>query len=71
LGRRRLANAFPSCIADDGRSAFMGASSGHVGGVNLLILDGSVRTVPSRIDPKIWREWAAFSSSAVAHKPSP
>jgi uncharacterized protein DUF1559 len=51
-------NGRPSCIADDGRSAYMGASSGHVRGVNVLRLDGSVSlTVPS-IAPAVWRELA-------------
>ena len=35
-------DAEPSCIADDRRSAFMGASSGHVNGVNVLFFDLSV-----------------------------
>jgi type II secretory pathway pseudopilin PulG len=48
-------NAAPSCIADDGRTALMGASSGHVNRVNTLILDGSVRGVTPTIDPKVWR----------------
>ena len=38
-------NGRPSCIADDGRTAYMGASSGHVRGVNVLRLDGSVSLV--------------------------
>jgi prepilin-type processing-associated H-X9-DG protein len=48
----------PSCIARDGRSAFMGASSGHTSGVNVLFFDGSTRTFTPTIDPKVWREWA-------------
>jgi Protein of unknown function (DUF1559) len=56
-------NGRPSCIADDGRSAFMGASSGHVRGVNLLRLDGSVAlTVPS-IAPAVWRELATVGGA--------
>jgi prepilin-type N-terminal cleavage/methylation domain-containing protein/prepilin-type processing-associated H-X9-DG protein len=51
-------NAAPSCLADDGRSAFMGASSGHPGGVNVLIFDGSVRLHRAGIDPAIWRALA-------------
>ena len=46
----------------DGESAFMGASSGHVKGVNLLMLDGSVKLVVPTIDPKVWKEFAAVSS---------
>jgi hypothetical protein len=48
----------PSCVASDGKTAFMGASSGHVRGVNLLLLDGSVTLVRPSIDGKVWREYA-------------
>jgi hypothetical protein len=47
-----------SCIDGNGRSAFMGASSGHVQGVNLLFLDGRVMVVRPSIDKKIWKEYA-------------
>lgn len=53
--------ASPSCIAANGRTAFMGASSGHVRGVHLLRLDGSVTVIAPTIAPKIWREYAAIS----------
>lgn len=55
-----------SCVALDGQSAFMGASSGHSRGVNLLMLDGSVRLVQPSIDSKVWKELAA-----VADPPPP
>jgi prepilin-type N-terminal cleavage/methylation domain-containing protein len=64
-------NATPSCIADDGRAAFMGASSGHVDGVNLLALDGSVRTITLRVDAKVWREWGAIGETPEPGTPSP
>ena len=51
-------NAHPSCIAIDGRTAYMGASSGHVGGVNLLLMDGSVSLIRTAINPKVWRDYA-------------
>jgi prepilin-type processing-associated H-X9-DG protein len=53
-------NATPSCIASDSRTALMGASSGHLVGVNVLFCDGSVRTNTPQVDPKIWREWATI-----------
>jgi hypothetical protein len=60
-------NGRPSCIADDGRSAFMGASSGHVRGVNLLRLDGSVSlTVPS-IAPMVWRDLATIGEAPAGN----
>jgi Protein of unknown function (DUF1559) len=51
-------NGQPSCLASDGKSAFMGASSGHTRGINLLLLDGSVTLVRPSIDLKVWREFA-------------
>jgi hypothetical protein len=53
-------DASPSCVADDGLTALLGASSGHTRGVNVLCADISVRTFTPRVDPRIWREWAAF-----------
>jgi prepilin-type processing-associated H-X9-DG protein len=57
-------DARSSCIAIDGRSAFMGASSGHVGGVNLLLLDGSVSSIRPSINPTVWRDYATIGSSS-------
>lgn len=59
----------PSCIASNGRTAFMGASSGHVRGVHLLRLDGSVTLVAPTIEPKIWRGYAAISPSEPSGSP--
>jgi hypothetical protein len=50
----------PSCLASGGKTAFMGASSGHVRGVNLLLLDGSVTLVRTSIDRKVWRDFATI-----------
>jgi hypothetical protein len=55
----------PSCIADDGKSALMGVSSGHINRVNLLMMDGSLRGVTSTIDPKIWSDLGTVGSSAA------
>ena len=52
-------NGQPSCMAADGRSAYMGASSGHVAGVNLLLLDGAVSTIRPSINHKVWRDYAS------------
>jgi hypothetical protein len=54
-----------SCVADDGQSAFMGASSGHVQGVNVLIFDGSVRTVRPTVAPPLWKALATTHSPAT------
>lgn len=54
-----------SCLADDGRSAFMGASSGHLPGVNVLIFDGSVRTVRPTMALPLWKALATVRSPAA------
>jgi hypothetical protein len=56
----------PSCIAIDGQSAYMGASSGHVGGINLLLLDGSVSSIRRSINPKVWRDYATIGPASRA-----
>jgi prepilin-type processing-associated H-X9-DG protein len=58
-----LPNGEPSCIALDGQTAFMGASSGHTRGVNMLLLDGSVRLVVPTVDAKVWKEFAAIGNA--------
>ena len=66
-----LPNAPLSCLAADGQSAFMGASSGHVRGVNLLMLDGSVKLVLPTIDRRVWTEFASIlTTDTAAAKPS-
>jgi prepilin-type processing-associated H-X9-DG protein len=47
-----------SCIEAGGKAALMGASSGHVGGLNVLFADGHVATVTPSVDRVIWREFA-------------
>lgn len=54
-----------SCLAADGASAFLGASSGHPRGVNLLMLDGSVRLVLPSIAPRIWQAYATTEPPAA------
>jgi prepilin-type processing-associated H-X9-DG protein len=54
--------AQPSCVAEDGQTAFMGASSGHGRGVNLLLLDGSVTLVTREIDPRVWKRYATVNA---------
>jgi hypothetical protein len=57
--------AAPSCLAADGRTARIGASSGHVGQVLVLMLDGSVQAVSPAIDPKIWKARANINDRAA------
>jgi len=53
--------AHPSCLTEDGQTALMGASSGHVRGLNMLFLDGSVTVVRPTINPQVWREFARIN----------
>jgi len=64
-------DAEPSCIADDRQAAFMGASSGHVDGVNVLFFDGSVRTFTPQVNLKVWREWATVPEAPRERPPGP
>jgi hypothetical protein len=66
----RPPGATPSCLAVDGRTASMNASSGHVEGVNVLIFDGGVRTMTPRIDLKIWSAWATLGEPKPEPAPS-
>ncbi len=45
----------PSCVATDGRSARIGASSNHLDGAHVLLFDTSVRSVRPGVAPAIWR----------------
>jgi len=55
-----------SLVARDGRTASMGASSGHPSGVGLLLFDGSVRRIARTINRDVWREFATVQSRRVA-----
>lgn len=55
-------NGRPSCLSADGSEAIIAASSGHDGGVNLLMLDASVRTIRPSIDARVWQAYATVSS---------
>lgn len=66
-------NASPSCLAADQRTGQFGASSGHLGSVNVLLLDGSVKPYRSTVDPRIWQRLATpvDLSAPRAEKPAP
>ena len=44
-----------SCVAEDGRTAYLGASSDHHEGVHVLLLDGSLRTYLPSVAPGVWQ----------------
>nr|WP_303652499.1 DUF1559 domain-containing protein [Paludisphaera mucosa] len=48
-----------SRVARDGRSADVTASSAHVQGLNLLMLDGSARVVTPSVAPEVWRAYGS------------
>lgn len=64
-------DSLTSCIADDGRTSHMGASSGHSQRVHVLLFDGSVRGYTPRVDLKIWRGLANTddAGSLPPHRP--
>jgi prepilin-type processing-associated H-X9-DG protein len=49
-----------SRIADDSKTALMGASSGHENGVHVLFLDGSVKPFTRTVNPSVWRKHATI-----------
>jgi len=57
-----IPNAKVSCIAENGRTAMMGASSSHLGGINLLMMDGSLRVISPSIAPKVWEGLGTIGS---------
>ena len=59
----------PSLVARDGRSSLMGASSGHVRGVHLLMFDGATRLVAPTINPKVWRSFATVHDDESPNGP--
>ena len=62
-------NGSPSCIARDSRTALIGASSGHLQGVNVLMFDGSVRTVSPGIESRVWKAMATTATPEPANPP--
>jgi len=44
-----------SCLAEDGKTASMTASSPHPGRLNVLMIDGSLRGVTPTIDLSVWK----------------
>ena len=56
-------NAPASCIAEDGRSAAITASSAHPGRINVWMLDGSARGVTPSITPAVWRAMGSIRST--------
>ena len=58
-------NTRPNCLSADGRSGIVSASSEHLEGVNVLLLDGSVRTYGIKVDPGIWRALGTIQDSPV------
>ena len=63
--------AHPDCDLFGGSSALptggvYSATSGHPGGVNLLLLDGAVRFVADSVDPAAWRALATRAGGDAA-----
>ncbi len=56
-------NGSPSCVARDGKTARIGASSEHEGTIHVLMLGGSVRAFSPTVDPGVWRKFGAIDDS--------
>lgn len=57
--------SMPSCVSADGSTARMGVSSGHLGGIQVLRLDGGVREFQRSVDLKVWKAFGnAFDAPA-------
>jgi type II secretory pathway pseudopilin PulG len=61
-------NAAKSCIAEDSRTALMGASSEHVNRVNVLMMDGSLKGVTPGIHPKVWQALGTVGTAEASPK---
>lgn len=55
-----------SQVATDGRTSDIAASSSHVAGLNLLMLDGSARVVTPSIAPEVWRAYGSIGPAPTA-----
>ncbi len=62
-------NAPTTCVAEDGRTATMTASSGHPGRINVWMLDGSLRGVTPSINPSVWRAMGSVGSAPPTAEP--
>ncbi len=60
-----------SCISADGLQGLMGASSGHLRGGQVLMLDGQVRVVTRTVDPNIWASMGNAWNSSKRENPGP
>ncbi len=64
-------NATPSCVAIDGLTARIGASSGHARRVNVLMLGGSVKGFTPGVDPQVWRKFAGLTAEDRTRRDGP
>jgi type II secretory pathway pseudopilin PulG len=56
-------NATNSVVALQERCANMGSSSGHLGLVHVLLLDGSARSWRTTVDENVWRKLGSFTDA--------
>lgn len=64
-------NALTSCVADDGLTASMTASSPHPGRINVMMLDGSLRGINPTIDLSVWKALGSIRSESKPVEPIP
>ncbi len=61
-----LPGAGSARVARDGRSSSVGAFSAHVAGVNVLMLDGSARSVTPGVATEVWRAMGSIGAEPAA-----
>lgn len=62
----RPPNAIGSCIAQDQRTASIGASSGHTDQIHVLMLDMSVKSYTPRVDGGVWSSLGRIGDGGAA-----
>ena len=62
-------NSTTSCIAQDGLTAAMTASSAHPARINVWMLDGSIRGITPTIHPQVWKALGSYDSTSATGDP--
>jgi prepilin-type processing-associated H-X9-DG protein len=67
-GRRCVATARAPCAASNSNGVYVVARSGHTGGANAVMADGSVRFVQNAINPQAWLNMGTRSGGEVINE---
>jgi type II secretory pathway pseudopilin PulG len=53
-------------VARDGTQAYVGVSSGHAGGIQTLLVGGSVRLFTRSVDARVWAQYGSYRDGQEA-----